>query len=62
MALTAAEETKSIASDDFICDQPIASVETIFVGWTECPKSELREDPQKALEVFINNFNYFILI
>ena len=51
LALTAADESKSIASDEYITDQPIVSVETIFVGWTECPRAELREDPQKALEV-----------
>ena len=49
--MTAADESKSIASDEYITDQPIVSVETIFVGWTECPRAELREDPQKALEV-----------
>ena len=55
MALTAADESKSIASDEYITDQPIVSVETIFVGWTECPRAELREDPQKALEVSSRN-------
>jgi len=54
LALTAADESKSIASDEYITDQPIVSVETIFVGWTECPRAELREDPQKALEASIN--------
>ena len=55
--MTAADESKSIASDEYITDQPIVSVETIFVGWTECPRAELREDPQKALEVCSRN-NY----
>ena len=59
LALTAADESKSIASDEYITDQPIVSVETIFVGWTECPRAELREDPQKALEVsFSKTFFY----
>ena len=53
--MTAADESKSIASDEYITDQPIVSVETIFVGWTECPRAELREDPQKALEVSSRN-------
>ena len=56
--MTAADESKSIASDEYITDQPIVSVETIFVGWTECPRAELREDPQKALEVGSRN-TYF---
>ena len=59
LALTAADESKSIASDEYITDQPIVSVETIFVGWTECPRAELREDPQKALEVSFAKIGVF---
>ena len=61
-------DDRSVTSEEYnSCDQFLSSVDATFVGWTLCTRDELRNDPQKALEVsnseslILQNHHYDII-